>query len=210
MNNEKSSYENLFERLLPGLEVNSNIKKDVFDNSLAWDKDISKMDADSPIETSLFGHSSYPVSFDFSIIPPSINIPTKDFNFTGASNENITYKIIFPNGISIDVDDPLNRSVKKQLSDGRQYFEISFSSSESNLTSIVACKMTPSILFIIGIFLPCIIALVITIILIVVILLIRKKRKLKGPSPRKAKVQEEDLSGYEGEDYYIPPPPNSK
>lgn len=207
LSNEKYNYENLFKRLLPGLEINSNIKKDVFDNSLAWDKDISKMDANTPIKTSLYSHCSYPVSFDFSIILPNFDIPIKKFNFTGLPNENITYKVIFPNGISIDVDDPLNRSVKKELSDGRQYFEISFRASESNLTSEVSCKLTPSALFVIGIFTPCIVGLVITIILIVLILIIRKKRKQKGVVP---KVKEEDLSGYEGEDYYIPPPPNSK
>jgi hypothetical protein len=207
LNNEKSNYESLYKRLLPGLEVSSNIRKDVFDKSLEWDKDISKMDANNPIRTSLYGHCSYPISFDFSIIPPNLDIPAKIFNFTALPNENITYKIIFPNGISIDVDDPLNRSVKKELSDGRQYFEISFSASDSNLTCAVSCKMTPSALFIIGIFIPCIVGLVITIILIILIIIIRRKRKQKQYAP---KVKEEDLSGYEGEDYYIPPPPNSK
>ena len=207
LSDEKYNYESLFKRLLPGLDVNSNMKRDVFDNSLVWDSDISKMDADNPIITSLYGHCSYQIPFDFSIVPPNLDIPAKIFNFTSLSNENITYKIIFPNGISIEIDDPLNRSLKKELSDGRQYFEISFSQSESNLTSAVSCKLTPSILFIIGIFIPCIVGLVITIILIVVILLIRKKRKQKGPRP---KVEEEDLISYEGEDYYVPPPPNSK
>jgi hypothetical protein len=207
LSNEKNNFENLFKRLLPGLEINSNIKKDVFDNSLSWDKDISKMDANTPIKTSLYSHCSYPVSFDFSIILPNFDIPIKKFNFTGLPNENITYRIIFPNGISIDVDDPLNRSAVKELGDGRQYFEISFVSSESNLTTEVSCKLTPSVLFVIGIFIPCIVGLVITIILIVLILIIRKKRKQKGVAP---KVKEEDLSGYEGEDYYIPPPANSK
>jgi len=207
LNNEKNNYENLFQRLLPGLEINSNIKKDVFDSSLSWDKDISDMDANTPIRTSLYGHCSYPITFDFSIFPPNFDIPTKIFNFTGLQNENITYKIIFPNGISIEVDDPLNKSVIKEQSDGRQYFEISFSESESDLACLVSCKLTPSLLFIIGVFIPCIVGLIITIVLIVVILIIRKKRKRRGTI---RKVEQEEVSGYEGEDYYIPPPPNSK
>jgi len=207
LNNEKNNFETIFKRLLPDLEVNSIIKRDVFFNSLSWDKDISKMDANSPIKTSLYSHCSYPISFDFSIIPPTFNIPTKNFNLTGLPNEKITYKIIFPNGISIDIDDPLNRIVKKELSDGRQYFEISFSQSESDLSGEVSCKMVPSALFIIGVFLPCIVAIVITIILIALILIFRKKRKQKGYAP---KVKEEDFSSYESEDYYVPPPPNSK
>ncbi len=207
LNDEKNNYENLFVRLLPGLEINSNIKKDVFDSSLSWDKDISNMDANTPIITSLYGHCSYLIIFDFSIIPPNFDIPKKIFNFTGLPNENVTYKIIFPNGISIDVEDPLNRSIIKEQSDGRQYFEISFSESESDLECLVSCKLTPSILFIIGVFIPCIVGLVITIILIAVILIIRKKRKQKGP---KRRVKQEEVSNYEGEDYYIPPPPNSK
>lgn len=203
LENEKNNYENLFKKILPGLEINSNINKDVFEKSLLWDKDISKMDANSPIKTSLYGHCSYPISFDFSIILPNFDIPNKIFNFTSLQNENITYKIIFPSGISIDINDSLNRAVKKELSDGRQYFEIYFSGSESNITCDVSCKMNPSILFIIGVFTPCIVGLIITIILVILIFIMRKKRKIKRAKPR---VKEEELSGYEGEDYYIPPP----
>ena len=206
--NEKQNFEDLFIRLLPGLNVNSDIKKDVFENSLIWDKDISKMDANNPIKISTYGYSSYPIPFDFSIILPNFDIPPKTFNFTGLINENITYKIIFPNGLSIEVNDSLNKAIIKELSDGRQYIEITFSGSESNVTCEVSCKMIPSILFVIGIFIPCIVGLVITIILIVLIFMMRKKRKIKRAAPKVK--EEEDLTGYEGEEYYIPPPPNSR
>jgi hypothetical protein len=48
---------------------------------------------------------------------------------------------------------------------------------------------------------------VIAIILIIVIYFFRKKRKGRRVTTTHV---EEDISGYEGEDYYIPPSPGSK
>ncbi|MDH7506578.1 MAG: hypothetical protein QHH15_02160 [Candidatus Thermoplasmatota archaeon] len=207
LENEKNNFETLFKGVLPGIEVNSVIKKDVFEKSLAWDKDISKMEEKNPIITSIYGYCSYPISFNFSVILPSFDIPIKIFNFTGLQDENITYKIIFPNGVSVDVADPLNKTQKKQLSNGRQYIEISFSGLETNTTYEVLCKMNPSLLFIIGILTPCIVGLIITIVLIVLIFIVRKKRGFKRKTP---KVRKEEVTGYEDEEYYVPPPPNSR
>jgi len=209
----KTDFENKLKKLMPGLEISADIKKDIFEKSLVWDQDISKMDANKPIKTSLFAHSSYPVGVDFSILGPKFDIPTKIFNFSGIKNEDVTYKIVFPQGISIDVSDTANKSVKKELNDGRQYFEISFDAAESDLSVDVSCKMMPSIFFIIGIFIPCIITAIIVIILIFVIYAIRKKRKGKTyrRSPPKQDVEEEEIiTGYDGEEYYVPPPPKSK
>lgn len=208
LNNEKDLFENTLRQALPGLEVSGNVNRDVFEESLeAWDGDISKMDADTPVKTASYAHSSYPVSFELSFLPPGFDIPTNTFNFTGLPNQNVTYKMIFPHGISIDVSDPLNKAVEKETEDGRNYIEITFSASESNLTAEVSCKIIPSALFIIGIFMPCIVSLIITIILIVVIYIVRKKRKGKKTATT---AEEEELTGYEDEDYYVPPPPDSK
>ena len=115
--------------------------------------------------------------------------------------------IIFPHGISIEASDLMNKSHVKETEDGKKYIEITFDASESDLTVEVSCKMVPSMLFIIGVFMPCIISLIIAIILIIIIYMLRKKRKARGVS---APIREEEYSGYENEDYYIPPPPNSK
>jgi hypothetical protein len=117
--------------------------------------------------------------------------------------------MIFPNGVDLECSDLSGKSVIKKLEDGRKYIEIYFSPLESELTVDVSCKIIPSLLFIIGVFMPCIISFFITIILIIMILLIRKKRKGRKVTPALTAYEEKD-TGYEGEDYYIPPPPGSK
>jgi len=209
LNSEKTHFESLLRKTLPGLKINGNINRGVFDGSLIlWDGNILEMDAYPPVKTESYAHSSYPITFDLSFLPPSVNIPPKTFNLSGLPNQDVTYRIIFPHGISISANDPLGKTDVKKTGDGRFYLEATFSASESDLTMDVSCKMTPSALFIIGIFMPCIISLIIAIVLIIVIYIIRKKRKGKKESI--SIVDEEDLTGYEDEDYYVPPPPNSK
>jgi len=208
LKDEKDLFESTLRQVISGLKISANVNRDVFENSLAaWDGDISIMDDDTPVKTALYAHSSYPVSFDLSFLPPGFNIPIKKFNFTGLPNQEVTYRMIFPHGISVEVSDPFNKSVVKQTRDEKYYIEIKFSASESDLTVEVSCKMVPSVLFIMGVFLPCIMSLFIAIILIVIIYIIRKKRKGKKVE---TPIEEEDLTGYEEEDYYIPPPPESK
>jgi hypothetical protein len=67
--------------------------------------------------------------------------------------------------------------------------------------------MIPSALFIIGVFVPCIVSFIIAIILIIIIYLTRKKRK-KGKI--KTHIEKDDFTGYEDEEFYVPPPPSSK
>jgi hypothetical protein len=115
--------------------------------------------------------------------------------------------VIFPHGISIEVSDPLNKTFWDKTKDGRYYLITTFSASEANLTLEVSCKMMPSALFVVGIFVPCIVSLVIVLILIIVIYIIRRKRKGKKIE---TPVEEEDITSYEDEDFYVPPPPDSK
>ena len=94
------------------------------------------------------------------------------------------------------------------MDDGRYYIKIMFSADESNEMVEVSCKMIPSALFIIGVFTPCIVSLIITFILIIVIYIIRRKRKIKKGELHIP--EEEEITGYEEEDFYVPPPPGSK
>jgi len=208
LKSESDKFEDVFKHLLPGLEVSTSANKEMFYKSLQWNGNISDMDTDKPVVVPTFTHSTYSVSFDFSFLPPKFEIPERDFNFTGLKNQDVTYKIVFPNGINIEFSDPLDKAEFGQLNDGRYYLQIKFSASESNQELDVTCKMIPSALFIIGIFIPCIISLFITIILIIVIYIIRRKRKIKRGEVHYPR--EEEKTGYEEEDFYVPPSPGSK
>jgi hypothetical protein len=208
LNSESDEFEGIFKHLLPGLEVSGNINKERFENSLEWDRNISDMDAEKPVNVATTMHSLYTISFDFSFLPPKFEIPERDFNFTGLKNQDVTYRMVFPNGIYIEISDPLDKAQFGQLNDGRYYFEIAFNASESDLKVDVSCKIIPSALFIVGIFVPCIVSIFITIVLVIIIYIIRRKRKEKGGVEQY--VEEEEKTGYEDEDFYVPPPPGSK
>ncbi len=205
---ESDEFEGIFKNLLPGLEVSTNANKDSFDESLQWDGNISDMDAEKPVNVATSTHSLYSVSFDFSFLPPKFEIPRRTFNFTGLQNQDVTYRMIFPHGILIEISDQLGKAEFGELEDGRNYLQIKFSASESNQIVEVSYKMIPSALFIIGIFIPCIISLFITLILIIVIFIIRRKRRSKKEEVHYP--EEKDTRGYEDEDFYVPPPPSSK
>lgn len=210
LDKEKSIFENILRSILPGIDASGTVNRGVFDNSLAWDGDISNMDANTPVTVANSAHSSYPIHFDLSLFPPKFSINTQRLNFTGLKNNSVTYRIIFPQGISLEVSDQSNKANVIKLGDGRYCLEVTFSASEANLTDEVACKMIPTALFILGVFAPCIISLIIAIVLIVVILIVRKKRKGRKIKEPEIEEGEEETTGYEAEDYYIPPPPNSK
>ena len=208
LKNNKDSFQNRLNKgILPGLGASCKIGRSVFDKSLAWDGDISNMDAEKAVIVSSYAHGSYPVSFSFSFLPPKVDIPTRKINLTGLPDQSVTYRMIFPQGMVITASDTLNKTLVEKTKDGRYYFEITFDASEHNLTTEVSLKMIPSALFTVGLFMPCIISFFITIILIIVIIILRKKRKGKKTA---IVVQEEDASGYEDQDYYVPPPPSSK
>jgi len=216
--NEKILFETRLISLLPGLKINGLVNRDAFDRSIAsWDGEITNMDADTPVTTASDAHSSYPVTFSLSFSPPKFEITEQSLNLTGLQNQNVTYRIVLPRGTTMDASDSLNRLVPGKTADGRDYIEISFDASESDLTDIVSFKIVPSPLFALSIFLPCIVCLIIAVVLIIAILIIRKKRKGFGGKrsrPKKTKEskedEEEESGGYEEQEYYVPPPPSSK
>ena len=208
LTNEKTEFENRMKNIfkLPEIDIDGRVKRDAFDSSTSdWDKNIADMDADNPIRVVSYAHSNYPITFNLSFLPPGLEIVNQSFNLTGLQNQNVTYRILFPHGINVVANDSLNRVETKEI-DGRQYIEIGFDGTESGLTDTVKFKLIPSVFFIIGVFMPCIASLIITIVLILVIYLVRKKRKGKPVM----KEESEGFEGYENQDYYIPPPPSSK
>jgi len=208
LKNNKNSFQDLLNKgLLPGLSASCQIDREKFDNSLNTNIDISDMDKEPPIEVSSYAHGSYPVSFGFSVLPPKVDIPARKINFTGIPGQSVTYRMVFPQGIKITTSDTLNKSIVDKTKDGRYYFEVTFSASEHNLSTELSYKMTPSAVFILGLFMPCIISFVILLILIIVVYLLRKKRRGRKTA---VIIQEDTDSGYEDENYYVPPPPRSK
>ncbi len=208
LKDEKNLFEDTLKQVISGLEVSANVNRDIFDESInSWDGNISDMGSDTPVKTSSYSHSTHPISFDLSFIPLGFDIPAKTFNFTGLPNQDVKYKVIFPHGISVTLNDSTFKTERKEMEDGRHFIEISFNTSESNLMVSVDCKMTASAPFIIGVFMPCIICFVIAIILIILIYFIRRKRRGRKKT---ITAVEEDHTGYESEDYYVPPPPGRK
>lgn len=207
LNSEKLLFENRLPSTLPGLEMEGHTNREAFDESLtSWSGDIADMDATPPVRVVSYSHSSYPLPFDISFLPPSFDVSNKSFNFQGVQNQDIKYKIIFPHGTSVAFSGS-ERAIKGITDDGREYIEVFFDASEAGLTENVTYKIYPSALFVIGIFMPCIVSFIITVILVVVIYILRKKRKGK----KKAVVVEEEIDeDYEDQDYYVPPPPSSK
>jgi len=207
LSNKKTLFETRMSRVFSGLKMKGVVDKDVFSDSLSWDKDISHMDDIVPVVTSNYANNLYPVSFGLSFWPPGTHISNQTFIFESIKNQSVTYRLVFPKGISVKATDTLNKSILKgKTTDGREYIEVFFASDEEGEMDIVTCVLVASSLYMLGQFLPCIISFILVVILIIILYMFRKKRR-----GRKLVIQEEvDTSGYESEDFYVPPPPSSK
>jgi hypothetical protein len=207
LSNKKDVFEMRMSNVLNGLKIKGVVDKDVFSDSLSWDKDISHMDDVTPIVASTYANNLYPVGFSFSLWPPDMHISNQTFTFESIKNQTVTYRIEFPKGISVTATDTLNKSILKgKTTDGREYIEVLFASDKEVEIDTITCVLVASSLYMLGQFLPCIISLVLVVILIIVVYILKRKRR-----GRKLVIQEEvDASGYEGEDFYVPPPPSSK
>jgi len=117
LRSQADEFEGIFKHFLAGLEVSVNANKDRFEDSLQWDGNISNMDAEKPVNIATFTHSLYSVSFDLSFLPPKFEIPPRTFNFTGLQNQDVTYRMIFPNGIFIEVSDPLDKAIIGEMNE---------------------------------------------------------------------------------------------
>jgi len=206
LKDERQLFEDNIMTIFSGLEIEGSVSRDDFDESLKWDGDISNMDSEFPIEIVSYSYSPYSIPFKFSFIPLQFEISNQSYYFFGQQNKNVTYKIVFPQGTIIKIKDTLNKVAIDKTKDGRYYFEISFNTSESGLTDVVSCTITPSLLFIIGLFMPCIVSLILTIILVIVIYLIRKRKTGRVITVKEGRKTEDSI---EEQEYYVPPPPPS-
>jgi hypothetical protein len=114
----------------------------------------------------------------------------------------VTYRFVFPKGISVNASAGTAVNTGK-TQDGRDYVELTL---EAGNQSVLTCVLNASPVYVLGIFLPCLLVLFLLVILIVIIYLIRKKRG--GLRRGKKKLFEpEDNEPGDMPDYYVPPPP---
>ena len=206
LNNKKSDFENRILAIMNGLKTKGIVDKNIFEKSLNWDEDISNMDGLIPIDVYTYSHNIYPIQLNLSLWPLDVDISDQTFVFNSISGKTVTYKIIFPKGISAEAKDGNQQSIAVgKTNEGREYIEVTYRGSDEQQTETISCKLTASSLYVVGLFMPCILSLILVIILIIIVFLL--KRKLRG---RKIPKEEIDSSGYEGEEYYVPPSPSSK
>jgi hypothetical protein len=202
LTNKKISFEKRLSDVFINLDIRGIVNKDAFYTSLLWDGDISNMDRLIPAIVSIYSYNIYPVDFDIAFWPPDISISNQTFKLKGLENQTVAYRIIFPKGISINAKDSINKTIiKGKTHDGNEYIELSFGAHEGSEMDTIFAEISVTPFYILGLFLPCILSLVLVIALIVVIFFIRKKRKGGG-------IIKEDIdsTGYEGQEYYVPPP----
>ncbi len=209
LSNDKKLFEQTINKVITGLNAKGTINTEVFQNSLKWDSDITKMDDKEPIKTKIYSYTSQPIKFKISMTPLGLKINNQTFKFIGLENQYVTYRVIFPNGIKISLSNDYENIYINETSEGQQYLETTFTPDEAKTEFDVTITIEPNILFILALLTPCIIAIIIALILIILMIIFRKKRK-KRKIPTHTTEPSEDTSEYENEDYYIPPPPRSK
>lgn len=205
LGNKKIIFDARMSNILDNLNINGKINKDVFYNSLTWDGDVFNMDDINPIKASIYSNNIFSIPFNVSFWPPNISISNQGYTLKGIGEHPITYRIIFPKGISVESTVVLNRTiVQGETNDDRAFIELSFLKDDTE-SEIIECRLSASVLYMVGLFVPCILSFILVIILIIVVFFIRKKRR-----GRKIKKEEHDPSGYEDQEYYVPPPPSSR
>lgn len=214
LRNETKDFENRAKAMFPLLQGKAQIDKTSFQRSLQWDGDIAFKNTSNPVEVSSTFHSSYPLSFSFSIFPPGVILSKQNISFTSIPNQSVAYTMVFPEGLSVKINDTLKRAAIQENLDGKLCLLVTFNASEGDVIDIVSISMQPSILYIIGLFLPCFITFFIIIFLLIIVYVIRnrkiqssdyKNKKLKNNT--KGKKREEPEDDDEDVEYTPPKPP---
>jgi hypothetical protein len=206
-----ASFQQRLSAILHGLNVKGTFDRKVFSNSLIWDGDISAMDGVVPVVVSNTANEAYTVRFNVSLWPVDLKLTPQNFTLKGIENQTVTYRIIFPQGITINASDTLGKSIiTGKTNDGRDYAELSFDPESASQSTVLTCVLNVSPVYVVWIFMPCILVFILLIVLIVIIILIRKKRGGLRRGKRKLfEPEDNEPSEYGGEEYYVPPPPHS-
>lgn len=201
--------ENTSRRLFPSVKGSAVTDEETFDESLQWDGNISSMDGNDAVMLRQCMESTAPLSCSFSLFPPQFSFATQNLTFIGVAEETVTYNMTFPKGVGVSVLSASQQVNKRTNSDGRCVLSVSLNASDSGKVASVLLIMEPSLLYVLGLFTPCIISVIITFILFIVVYIIRKKRNMfrQRHQPQGSADESEE---YENEEYYIPPKPPSK
>lgn len=209
------SFQQRLSEILPGAQVKGIIDRTVFSHSLVWSGDISAMDGVAPVVVSNSATEAHTVMFNVSLWPVDVTLAPQRFTLQGLDNQSTTYRIVFPRGVTVDANVSSGKTlIKGTTNDGREYLELSFDAGSTMLSADVSCVLNVSPVYVLGLFLPCILVFFLLIVLVVVMYLLRKKkgglRRVRG---RRNIVVPEDNehepSEYGEQDYYVPPPPPS-
>jgi catabolite regulation protein CreA len=194
-----------------GLRVKGIIDRKIFLNSLVWDGDISAMDNVVPVVVSNYANEVYAVGFNVSLWPAELTLAPQRFTFQGVENQTVIYRIIFPRGITVNASDNAGKTlITGKTNDGRDYVELSIEAGSATQSTVLICLLAVSPVYILGLFLPCILVFTLLVVLVIIIYLIRKKRGgLKRGKKKLFEREDNEPSDYGGQDYYVPPPPSS-
>lgn len=197
-------------QIIPGVEITGEIDRSVFLNSLEWDGDISAMDAVVPVVVSNYANEVYPVGFNMSVWPAELSLAPQHFTLQGLENQTVSYRIIFPRGITVNASEGTGKPlVTGSTNDGRNYVEVSVDGSSLAGADLI-CVLNASPVYVLGLFLPCILVFILLLVLVVIIFLIRKKKGGLRRGKRKLfEPEDTEPSEYSEQEYYVPPPPSS-
>ncbi|MFA5102046.1 MAG: hypothetical protein WC525_02725 [Candidatus Thermoplasmatota archaeon] len=194
-----------------GLEVKGSIDRTTFTNSLVWDGDISAMDEVIPVVVSNYANELYMIQFNMSLWPTELSVVPQQYALQGIENQTVTYRIIFPRGITVNASENAGRSlIIGKTNDGRDYVELTFDEAATAQSTVLTCVLNASPVYVLGLFLPCILVFLLLVVLIVILYFIRKKKGGFRRGKRKLfEPEDTEPSDYSEQEYYVPPPPSS-
>ena len=198
--------------IFPGTTVKGMVDRNLFSNSLGWDGDIATMDNVTPVIVSNYANEVYSVRFNLSLWPAELTITPQRFTLQGGANQTVIYRIIFPRGLTVNASDSAGKPlITGKTNDGRDYVEVSFDAGSASQSTVLSCVLNVSPVYVLGLFLPCLLVFILLIVLVVIIYLIRKKKGgLRHGKGKLFEPEDNEPVEYGGQDYYVPPPPSSK
>jgi large-conductance mechanosensitive channel len=206
----ENELENMSKRLFPSIKGSAVSDLSVFEHSLLWDGNISTMGSNQPVIINQVMESTAPLSCHISLFPPQFSFASQNLTFIGVAGETVTYNLTFPKGVSVDVESFSQNIVQKTSEDDTDLISVTLNASETGKIATIVLTMQPSLTYVLGLFMPCIISIIITLILFFVVYVIRKKRNMfrqKNQHPPSPNGKDD----YQNEDYYVPPkPPSSR
>jgi len=207
-----TQFQQRLSKVFQGLEVKGAIDRASLTNSLVWDGDIATMDDVVPVIVTNIANEVHMVGFNISIWPAELSVAPQRFVLEGIANQTVTYRLIFPRGITINASEETGKPlIVGKTNDGRDYVELTFEQGTESQPSLLTCVLHTSSVYVLSLFLPCILVFLLLVVLIVILYLIRKKRGGLRRSKRKLfEPEDTEPSDYSDQEYYVPPPPSSK